>query len=133
MINLISIILIIILSVFLLIYKRKYIFKIFNNEKIITKNGTYIMEINKFNRSKFLNKYSHFKYNNIYTNSQKAILRKEMLELFKGTKNQKIQALNIAKDLSDKSTLKLLRIGLKDMDSDVVKLSANLIEKFKKY
>tara|TARA_Y100000589_G_C26949275_1_gene545778 strand:+ start:274 stop:438 length:165 start_codon:yes stop_codon:yes gene_type:complete len=54
-----------------------------------------------------------------------------MLLLFKGSKEEKLEALNIAKRLSDKSTLNILRIGLKDMDSDIVKLSAKLIENFK--
>ena len=54
-----------------------------------------------------------------------------MLELFQGSKEEKIKALKIAEFLSDKSTLPLLKLGLKDMDSDIVKVSANLIQKFK--
>ena len=51
--------------------------------------------------------------------------------LFKGSKADKLKALKIAKDLSDKSTLSILRMGLKDMDSDIVEISADLIDKFK--
>ena len=54
-----------------------------------------------------------------------------MFTLFKGNKKDKIRSLQIAAELSDKSTLKLLKIGLKDMDSDIVKISAKLISKFK--
>ena len=49
----------------------------------------------------------------------------------KCNKKDKIRSLQIAAELSDKSTLKLLKIGLKDMDSDIVKISAKLISKFK--
>ena len=38
---------------------------------------------------------------------------------------------NIAKELADQSTLPILRRGLKDMDLEIVKLSAALIRKFK--
>ena len=68
---------------------------------------------------------------NNFSNSKKSILRKKMLELFQGSKEEKIKALKIAEFLSDKSTLPLLKLGLKDMDSDIVKVSANLIQKFK--
>ena len=54
-----------------------------------------------------------------------------MLDLFKGSKEDKIKALKIAEFLSDKSILTILKIGLKDMDSDIVKVSAKLIQKFK--
>ena len=68
---------------------------------------------------------------NNFSNIKKSILRKKMLELFQGSKEEKIKALKIAESLSDKSTLPLLKLGLKDMDSDIVKVSANLIQKFK--
>ncbi len=54
-----------------------------------------------------------------------------MQELFKGSKEDKLEALKIAKKLSDKSTLNILRMGLKDMDADIVKIAAVLIENFK--
>ena len=54
-----------------------------------------------------------------------------MKSLFTGSKEDKLKALKIAKDLSDKSTLSILRMGLKDMDSDIVEISADLIDKFK--
>ena len=43
----------------------------------------------------------------------------------------KLKALNIAEELADKSTLSILRKGLRDMSPDVVKISALLIRKFK--
>ena len=46
-------------------------------------------------------------------------------------KGCQIKALKIAEFLSDKSIVPILKIGLKDMDSDIVKVSAKLIQKFK--
>ena len=54
-----------------------------------------------------------------------------MLKLFKGQKEDKLEALNIAANLADRSTLHILRLGLKDMEPDIVKRSAFLIRKFK--
>ena len=46
-------------------------------------------------------------------------------------KKDKLKALNLAKELADQSTLPILRRGLKDMNPEIVELSASLIEKFK--
>jgi len=54
-----------------------------------------------------------------------------MFSLFKGNSEDKLKALQIAEELSDKSTLSILRQGLRDMSPEVVKLSALLIRKFK--
>ena len=43
----------------------------------------------------------------------------------------KLKALKIVEELSDKSTLSILRQGLRDMSPEVVKPSALLIRKFK--
>ena len=130
MFTLISIFLIIFILFFLIIYKKKYIsnklkykknFETYNTQKNIGTN------LNRFKSKNSLNLID----TKISLNNQKAILRKEMLDLYKGSKEEKIKALNIAAYLSDKSTLSILKLGLKDMDSDIVKLSAKLIQKFK--
>tara|TARA_Y100001978_G_scaffold195012_1_gene202733 strand:- start:2208 stop:2501 length:294 start_codon:yes stop_codon:yes gene_type:complete len=90
-----------------------------------------IVDNNNFNKSRNYTRNLYTQDKKVYSSKEKAILRKEMFILFQGTKYQKIEALNIANNLSDKSTLSILKKGLKDMDSDVVKISASLIEKFK--
>ena len=131
MLKLISLILIISIIVFLISYKKEYIFN-----KLKTKKNFSSPTINDDGKSKF----KEFKLNlnnsnlndiNNFSNQKKSILRKEMLDLFKGSKEEKIKALKIAEFLSDKSILPILKIGLKDMDSDIVKVSAKLIQKFK--
>ena len=62
-----------------------------------------------------------------YKNSQ----RNKMLSLFHGNTEDKLKALKIAEELSDKSTLSILRKGLRDMSPEVVEISALLISKFK--
>ena len=54
-----------------------------------------------------------------------------MFSLFQGNTEEKLKALKIAEELADKSTLSILRKGLKDMSPEVVKISALLIRKFK--
>ena len=54
-----------------------------------------------------------------------------MLKLFKGNTSDKLKALKIAEELADKSTLPILRKGLKDMNLNIVERSANLIKRFK--
>ena len=54
-----------------------------------------------------------------------------MLKLFKGSKADKLQACKITEELADKSTLPILRKGLKDMNLQIVERSADLIRKFK--
>ena len=54
-----------------------------------------------------------------------------MLKLSKGFTADKLQALKIAEELADKSTLPILRKGLKDMNLQIVERSADLIRKFK--
>ena len=131
MLKLISLILIICIIVFLLFYKKEYIFN-----KLKTKKKLSHPTINDDGKSKlkeFKLTLNNSDLNNIKNLSyrKKSILRKEMLDLFKGSKEDKIKALKIAEFLSDKSILPILKIGLKDMDSDIVKVSAKLIQKFK--
>ena len=131
MLKLISLILIISIIVFLIFYKKEYIFNKLKTKKNssppnIKDNGSYQLKEFKLNLNN-----SQFNNINNFSNRKKSILRKEMLDLFKGSKEEKIKALKIAEFLSDKSILPILKIGLKDMDSDIVKVSAKLIQKFK--
>ena len=131
MLKLISIILIICIVIFLIVYKIENLIKklksrtISSNKRIAKINKTQIKQ----------NKYNQFSqdFNDIdnFSNFNKAILRREMLHLFKGSKEEKIKSLRIAEFLSDKSTLTILKLALKDMDSDIIKVSAKLIQKFK--
>ena len=130
MITFISIILIISIIIFLLLFKRKSIFKL-SNKSINYKDNLNKNNKIKLNTPKFQDNFQHHNDTYIYLQSEKYYLKQKMYKLFKGSKEEKLKALYIAKDLSDKSTLKILRIGLKDMDPDIVKLSAKLIENFK--
>ena len=130
MLTLISIVLILIILLFFFIYRRRSVFNIrsidlYSNNRIINNKK------NQFYKSYDVNQTFYKNDINIYSNLEKYYLKKQMYLLFKGSKEDKLKALNIANKLSDKSTLNILKIGLKDMDSDIVKLSAKLIEKFK--
>ena len=57
--------------------------------------------------------------------------KRQIFSLFRIYTENKLKALKIAEELADKSTLSILRIGLRDMSPEVVKLSALLIRKFK--
>ena len=131
MLKLISLILIFCILIYLIFYKKEYIFN-----KLKTGKLSHNQRFNKVKQFKL----KQFKYNvinsdlnniNNYSNFKKSILRKEMFSLFKGSKEEKIQALKIAEFLSDQSTLPILKLALKDMDSDIIKVSAKLIQKFK--
>ena len=130
MFTLISIVLIISILFLLIIYKKKIISNKLKHKRIFAREN--IEKNTRTNLKRFTSQNSlNLIDTKISLSNQKAILRKEMLDLYKGTKEEKIKALNIAAFLSDKSTLSILRLGLKDMDSDIVKLSAKLIQKFK--
>ena len=124
MLKLISLFLIICIITFLIFYRLQ------------TKQNLSKSTIDKAKKSKL----KIFKYNlnnselnniNNFSNLKKSTLRKEMIELFKRSKEEKIKALKIAEFLSDKSILPILKLGLKDMDPDIIKVSAKLIQKFK--
>ena len=53
-----------------------------------------------------------------------------MFRLFQGNTENKLKALKIAGELTDKSTLPILRKGLRDISPEVVEISAFLIRKF---
>ena len=79
------------------------------------------------NKKRVLYNHEEKKYSVFYKNSQ----RNKMFSLFKGNTEDKLKALKIAEELADKSTLSILRKGLKDMSPEVVEISALLIRKFK--
>ena len=83
---------------------------------------------------KSLSKKNSFSYQNKsknYSEFYKKSLRNKMFQLFQSHTEDKLKALTIAEDLADKSTLPILRRGLKDMSPEVVKRSAILIRNFK--
>ena len=129
MLNFFSIVLIILILIFLLIFKRKYIFNAFNKNNLYVTN--YLNNKNKKITSSA--KYTHYYKNNSYKDSEfsKRNLREEMFKLYKGTPKDKLKALKIAEELADKSTLPILRRSLKDVNSEIVEVAALLIRKFK--
>ena len=126
MINFFAILLIIFIGILLLVFKKR------SFKKLINKGNVYSIKLNKnnnfsSNKNSFLYNHDENKYSVFYKNSQ----RNKMFSLFKGNTEDKLKALKIAEELSDKSTLSILRQGLRDMSPEVVKLSALLIRKFK--
>ena len=129
MLNFLSIVLIILIIFIFLIFKRKYIFNVFNKKKFYP-----IKEMDNENNiiTSSSKKYNHYQNSsNKYSEFHKRTLREKMLKLSKGVTADKLQALKIAEELADKSTLPILRKGLKDMNLQIVERSADLIRKFK--
>ena len=131
MFSIISILLIIVILIFLLVFKRRSIVKVFNLKKVKLKSNNIATSHTKIYSSTFQNKVLISKDAQFLSLNEKLFLKRRMEELFKGSKEDKLKALTIAKKLSDKSTLNILRLGLKDMDADIVEISAGLIENFK--
>ena len=131
MLNFFAIVLIIFIGILLLFFKKRSFRKFINKDKLhsdkLKKNSN--NNNNKFlsNKKSFLYNHEEKKYSLFYKNSQ----RNKMFSLFQGNTEDKLKALKIAEELSDKSTLSILRQGLRDMSPEVVKLSALLIRKFK--
>ena len=130
MINFFAIVLIISIGILLLVLKKR------SFKKFINKSNLYSIKLNKNrkNNNKLLSNKKSFLYNNevnkyslFYKNSQ----RNKMFSLFHGNTEDKLKALKIAEELFDKSTLSILRQGLRDMSPEVVQISALLIRKFK--
>ena len=130
MLNFFAIVLIIFIAILLLVLKKRSVRKFINKDKLpsdkLTKNRK---NNNKFlsNKKSFLYNHEAKKYSLFYKNSQ----RNKMFSVFQGNTEDKLKALKIAEELSDKSTLPILRQGLRDMSPEVVKISALLIRKFK--
>ena len=126
MINFFAIVLIIFIVILLLVLKKR------SFKKFINRSNLYSIKLNnnnKFSSNKNSFSYNHEekKYSVFYKNSQ----RNKMFNLFKGNAEDKLIALKIAEELADKSTLPILRKGLRDVSPDVVEISALLIRKFK--
>jgi len=126
MVNFFSIVLIIFIGILLLVLKKR------SFKKLINKSNLYSIKLNKnnkfsSNKNSFLYKHEEKKYSVFYKNSQ----RNKMINLFQGDTENKLKALKIAEELADKSTLPILRKGLRDMSPEVVEISALLIRKFK--
>jgi hypothetical protein len=130
MINFFAVVLIIFIGILLLVLKKR------SFKKLINKSNLYPIKLkkNKKNINKFLsNKKSYSynpdekKYSAFYKNSQ----RNKMFSLFRGNTDDKLKALKIAEELADKSTLPILRKGLRDISPEVIEISALLIRKFK--
>ena len=126
MINFFAIILIIFIGILLLVLKKR------SFKKFINKSNLYSIKLKKYNKfssnkNSFLYNHQEKKYSVFYKNSQ----RNKMFSLFHGSTENKLKALKIAEELADKSTLPILRKGLKDISPEVVEISALLIRKFK--
>jgi len=129
MLNFLAIVLIILILFFIVIFKRKYISNAFNKKKLYLRQ-----EIHNKNHiiKPSLTKHNHYQNSsNKYSEFYKRTLREKMLKLSKGSTADKLQSLKIAEELADKSTLPILRKGLKDMNLQIVERSADLIKKFK--
>ncbi len=127
MLNFFAIVLIIFIGLLILIFKNQKLKNAINIKK------SYPNKV-KRNNNKFLTNKKNFSYKHeeknisvFYKNSQ----RNKMFTLFQGNTEDKLKALKIAEELADKSTLPILRIGLRDISPEVVEISALLIRKFK--
>ena len=130
MINFFAIVLIIFIGILLLVFKKRSFKKLINQSNL----NSIKLKKNKKSNNKFLSKknshlYNHEekKYSVFYKNSQ----RNKMISLFQGDTENKLKALKIAEELADKSTLPILRKGLRDISPEVVEISALLIRQFK--
>ena len=130
MINFLAILLIIFIGLLLLVLKKR------SFRKLINKSNLYSVKLNKnrknnnkflSNKNSYLYNYEEKKYSVFYRNSQKT----KMFSLFQGDTEDKLKALKIAEELDDRSTLPILRKGLRDISPEVVEISALLIRKFK--
>ena len=94
-------------------------------KKYINKSNLYSIKLNinnnfSSNKKSFLYNYEEKKHSVFYKNSQ----RNKMFSLFQGNTENKLKALKIAEELADKSTLPILRKGLRDISPEVVEISA---------
>ena len=130
MLNFFAILLIIFIGILLLILKKRSFEKLINKSKLHSiklekhrKNNNHFIS----NKKSVLYNHQAKKYSLFYKNSQ----RNKMISLFQGDTENKLKALKIAEELADKSTLPILRKGLRDISPEVVEISALLIRQFK--
>ena len=130
MLNFFAIVLIIFIVFFLFIFKRNKIKNAVNIKNIYSNKFLNTQE--NHNRSKAKkNIISYQSEEYIYSEFHKKSLRNRMFKLFQSNEEGKLKALKIAEELGDKSTLPILRKGLKDPSLAIVERSAKLIRKFK--
>ncbi len=129
MLNFFAIVLIIFIGILLLVFKKRGFRELKNKGNLYSVKLKKNKANNKFlsNKNSFLYIHEEKKYTVFYKNSQ----RNKMFSLFQGDTEDKLKALKIAKELADKSTLPILRKGLRDISPEVVEKSALLIRKFK--
>ena len=130
MLNFFAILLIIFIGILLLVLKKRSFKKLINQSNL----NSIKLKKNKQSNNNFLSKKNSYLYNHeekkysvFYKNSQ----RNKMISLFQGDTENKLKALKIAEVLADKSTLPILRKGLRDISPEVVEISALLIRQFK--
>ena len=130
MLNFFAIVFIILIGLLILIFKNRKLNNAINIKKSypnkIKKHRKYN---NQYQSNKKFFSYEHEekKFSAFYKKSQ----RKKMFTLFQSNKEDKLKALKIAEELADKSTLPILRKGLRDISPEVIEISASLIRKFK--
>ncbi len=130
MLNFFAIIVIVFIGILILVFKKRSFRKLINTNKFHSVK----LKKNKKNNNKFLSNKKSFLYDHEtkkYSLFYKKSLRNKMFSLFQGNTKDKLKALEIAEELADKSTLSILRKGLRDMSPEVVKISALLIRNFK--
>ena len=130
MLNFFAILLIIFIGILFLVFKKRSLRKYINKSNLTSvKLKKNIKSNNKFlsKKNSYLYNHEEKKYSVFYKNSQ----RNKMISLFQGDTENKLKALKIAEELADKSTLPILRKGLRDISPEVVEISALLIRQFK--
>ena len=130
MLNFFAIVLIIFIGILPLVLKKRSFKKLINKDKLHSVK----FKKNRKNNNKFLSNNKSFLYNHEakkYSLLYKNFQRNKMFSLFQGNTENKLKALKIAEELGDKSTLPILRKGLRDTSPEVIKISAFLIRKFK--
>ena len=130
MLNFFAIVLIIFIGILLLVFKKRSFKNLINKGKLDSiKLKKHRKNNNQFvsNKKSVLYKHEEKKHSVFYKNSQ----RNKMFSLFQGNTEDKLKALKIAEELADKSTLPILRKGLRDISPEVVEISALLIRQFK--
>ena len=129
MLNFFAILLIIFIVLIFYLFKKSFFKKIININDLHFKKL-----INKKHSNKFAVKKNSFSYkhqDNTNIAFHKISQRSKMFKLFRSNTKDKLKALQIAEELADKSTLSILRKGLKDTSPEVVEISAKLIRNFK--
>ena len=130
MLNFFAIVLIIFIVFFLFIFKRNKFKNAVNIKNLYSNKFLNTQENNKRYKSQ-KNTITYQREENIYSEFHKKALRNRMFKLFQSNEEGKFKALEIAEELGDKSTLPILRRGLKDPSLEIVERSAKLIRKFK--